>query len=185
MDTYTVFADFRKHVHTGCDLAHAVDLGRRAYTKFGAQTVVVFDNTTGDRTEIDPRPDAEPACAWLRTDSARRAGPGRPKLGVVSREVSLLPRDWEWLGAQPGGASAAIRGLVDEARRSPRHRARGLKDAAYKFLSVVGGDLPNFEEISRALYAGRFEQAVDLLAPWPKDLRQHGTQLLREAESAS
>ncbi len=185
MDTYTVFADFRQHVHTGSDLAEVVAQGRRAYATLGAQTVVVFENATGDRTEIDPRPGVEPACAWLRADSSRRPGPGRPKLGVVSREVSLLPRDWEWLGAQPGGASAAIRSLVDEARRSPRHRARGLKDAAYKFMSVVGGDLPNFEEISRALYAGRFEQAIALLEPWPEDLRRHATMLLHEAESAA
>ncbi len=200
MDSYTVFADFRHHVHTGPVLAEAVEQARLAYARLGAQTVVVFDNATGDRTEVDPRPDAVPPCAWLREDPtrkdptredptredpARRPGPGRPRLGVVSREVSLLPRHWEWLAARPGGASAAIRELVDQARRSPRHRARAAKDAAYKFLAVVGGDLPRFEEVSRALYADRFDEAAEGLGSWPEDLRRHASALIAEAASAA
>src|SRR5262245_35394061 len=30
-------------------------------------------------------------------------GRGRPKLGVIAREVTLLPRHWDWLATQPGG----------------------------------------------------------------------------------
>ncbi|MFY0534142.1 DUF2239 family protein [Nannocystis pusilla] len=43
-----------------------------------------------------------------------RTGPGRPKLGVVSREVSLLPRHWEWLERQPSGSR---RRCADSSRR--------------------------------------------------------------------
>jgi hypothetical protein len=181
--SYSVFADFARHLHTGTDLAEAVARGHEAHRGGGVQTVALFDDTTGDRTEIDP----EGRCAWLdreRTQEAdRRQGPGRPKLGVVSREISLLPRHWDWLASQPNGASAAIRRLVDEARAAHRLRdlARTSKDAAYRFMSVVGGDRPNFEEASRALYAGQSEQAIALVADWPRDIAAHLERLLRAA----
>ncbi len=177
--TYSVFADFRRLVHTGTDLATAIAHGRRAYAG-GVQTVVVFDDATGDRTEIDPRADSGEA----ERLAPKRVGPGRPKLGVVSREVSLLPRHWDWLGAQPGGASVALRRLVDEARKKNAHvdLARTATDAAFKFMSVVGGDLPQFEEASRALYAGRFADVRSLTSSWPEDLRVHLGRLVDRAE---
>ncbi len=124
---------------------------------------------------------------------AKRAGPGRPKLGVVSREVSLLPSHWEWLGAQPGGASAILRRLVEQARRDgeAKDRARRARDAAYRFMQVMGGDLPGFEEASRALFAGDWGRLAQQLRPWSKDIREHALALAerareraREAEAA-
>jgi len=180
--TFTVFADFRRHIHTGTDLAEAIDKARSAYRP-GVQTVVVFNDATGDRTEIDPRADAELPDSWLEHLGTKPSGPGRPKLGVVSREISLLPRHWEWLNAQPTGASAAIRRLIDEARKQhvQRDLARTAKDAAYKFMSVVGGDRRNFEEASRALYADRFDDALELTASWPRDLKAHLQHLVHAA----
>jgi hypothetical protein len=185
--SYTVFADFLHHVHTGADLAEAVERGRAAHAAGGVQTVALFDDRTGDRTEID----VDGRCAWLDREVAApaddpRKGPGRPRLGVVSREVSLLPRHWEWLATQPNGASAALRRLVDEARAASalRDRARAAKDSAQKFLWVVGGDRPGFEEASRALYAGRTEDAVALTSSWPADLAAHAARLLRAAGEA-
>ncbi|NVL67960.1 DUF2239 family protein, partial [Escherichia coli] len=104
-----------------------------------------------------------------------RVGPGRPKLGVVSREVSLLPRHWEWLEIQPNGISAALRRLVEEARkRDPEgDRARLAIEAASRFMSAMAGDLPNFEEASRALFAKDDERFVSLIAEWPADVRNH------------
>ena len=173
--TYTVFADFERHIFTGTDLAEAVDHGKRAYLQGGIQTVVVFDDATGDRSEIDSRPDAETACAWLARLAPKRAGPGRPKLGVICREISLLPRQWAWLEAQPGTASGTLRRLIDEARKqhSARDLARAAKDAACKFMSVVGGDRPGFEAATRALYAGDFEAVRADTASWPADLGRH------------
>jgi hypothetical protein len=111
------------------------------------------------------------------SDAPRR--PGRPKLGVVAREVTLLPRHWEWLAAQPGGASVALRRLVDEARHAgaAEERARRAREAAYRFLHAVAGDLPGFEEASRALFAGDAARFRALVAAWPPDVRDHATAL--------
>jgi len=108
-----------------------------------------------------------------------RAGRGRPKLGVVAREVTLLPRHWEWLGAQPGGASVALRKLVEVARRASgdRDRGRAARDAAYHFMSVMAGNLPGFEEASRALFADDRRRFAELISGWPGDIRDHVVKL--------
>src|SRR5258708_12420970 len=102
-------------------------------------------------------------------------GRGRPKLGVVAREVTLLPRHWEWLGTQPGGASVALRKLVEEARRSSgdRDRSRAARDAAYHFMSTMAGNLPGFEQPSRAFFPDDRPPFVRLIAGWPADIRDH------------
>ncbi|UXY13626.1 DUF2239 family protein [Chitiniphilus purpureus] len=106
-------------------------------------------------------------------------GRGRPRLGVIAREVTLLPRHWEWLAAQPGGISATLRRLVETARKNDggKEARRTAQEAAYRFMSAIGGDLPGFEEALRALFAddrARFEQQ---LADWPADLRTHAIKL--------
>jgi hypothetical protein len=100
---------------------------------------------------------------------------GRPKLGVVAREVTLLPRHWEWLNAQPGGASVALRKLVEAARRAngDKDRSRAARDAAYHFMSAMAGNLPQFEEACRALFAGDHRRFTTLIAAWPGDVRDH------------
>ncbi|POZ63845.1 DUF2239 family protein [Chromobacterium alticapitis] len=110
-------------------------------------------------------------------------GRGRPKLGVVSREVTLLPRQWEWLAEQPGGASATLRRLIDEGRKKagdPRSR-RMARDAAYQFMTVLAGDLPGYEEALRALFADDGEQLARHMASWPADIREHAWRLAFEA----
>ena len=108
---------------------------------------------------------------------------GRPRLGVVAREVTLLPRHWEWLNRQPGGASVALRRLVEEARKAHdgRDRARQAQEVTYRFLLALGGDLPGYEEALRALFAGKREQFEALLASWPGDVRDHALRLAAEA----
>lgn len=106
-------------------------------------------------------------------------GRGRPRLGVIGREVTLLPRQWEWLAAQPGGASVALRKLVDEAKRTggDRQKTRAAQEAAYHFMSAMAGDLPGFEEAARALFANHrllFERQV---GHWPDDVRAYATKL--------
>jgi hypothetical protein len=98
---------------------------------------------------------------------------------VVAREVTLLPRHWEWLAAQPGGASVALRKLVEEARRAhgERDRARLARERAYRFMSAMAGDLPGFEEASRALFAGDGAGMQTHMAAWPPDVREHATRL--------
>jgi uncharacterized protein len=147
------------------------------------EQVLIFDDATSDPIEVDFRGTAEDVRNRLapvggQPDDAPR-GPGRPKLGVVAREVTLLPRHWEWLSGQPGGASVALRKLVEDAKRANagKDRVRQSQEAAYRFMSAMAGNLQNFEEATRALFAGdgaRFDQLVE---PWPRDVRDHSKKL--------
>jgi len=145
----------------------------------GVSPVLIFDDATGRQIELDLRHGAASAVAEYRARAMPRDAPpprqgrGRPKLGVVPREVTLLPRHWDWLATQPGGASAALRRLVEDARRAGAapDRARQALDAAYRAMSALAGDLPGFEEASRALFAGDAERLYALAAGWPADVR--------------
>jgi uncharacterized protein len=119
------------------------------------------------------------AQALIRIDGETRRGPGRPKLCVVAREVTLLPRHWSWLADQPGGASVALRKLVEEASRDRdgRERRRRAQEAAYRFLSAMAGDRPRFEETARALFAGDKQKFSDLMKEWPRDIADHARAL--------
>ena len=150
-----------------------------------AEPIVIFDDANGRPIDLDlrgterdivarlPQPASNPETA--ADDLPEPRGRGRPKLGVVAREVTLLPRHWECLGAQPGGASVALRKLVEEARRASgdRDRSRAARDAAYHFMSVMAGNLAGFEEASRALFADDRRRFVELIAGWPGDVRDH------------
>ena len=150
-----------------------------------AGPLLVFADETGRVVDIDLRGgDAEiiarlpappsPAIA----DGAPR-GRGRPKLGVVAREVTLLPRHWDWLAAQPGGASVALRRLVDAARRTDdgEGRRRAAHETAYRFISAMAGDLANYEDATRALFADDAARFNELTAGWPVDIRDHARRL--------
>jgi hypothetical protein len=108
-----------------------------------------------------------------------RRGRGRPKLGVTAREVTLLPRHWAWLNAQPGGASVALRKLVDAARRDNGggDRRRAGQESTYRFMHAIAGDAPGFEAAARALFAGDLTRFEDAIADWPHDVREHATML--------
>jgi hypothetical protein len=143
---------------------------------------LIFEDQSGRQVDFDLRGSAKEVVA--RALPARsHSGPGRPKLGVVSREVSLLPRHWAWLEQQPNGASAALRRLVDEARkREPgEQRARLGTEAAGRFMSAMAGNLPGYEEASRALYAANRAHLEDLILHWPHDIRAY---ILRRVEDA-
>lgn len=135
--------------------------------------LLVFDDRTGRQVDFELRGSLEDVL--LQARPKRQAGPGRPKLGVVSREVSLLPRHWEWLEEQPNGASAALRRLVDEARkRDPgKQRARLATEAAHRFMTAMAGNFPGFEEACRALFNGNQGRFESLISQWPVDVRTH------------
>lgn len=141
--------------------------------------VLVFDDQTGRQIDFDLRGPL-PEVLARALPRKPRTGPGRPKLGVTSREISLLPRHWAWLERQPNGASAAIRRLVDQARRQDPadQRAREAVEAAGRFLSAMAGNFPNYEEATRALYARDRARLESLIREWPPDIRSHALQLL-------
>ena len=155
--------------------------------------VAVFDTRTSAPVELDLRGSLQEILARLPQASSAPAadddaptvprGPGRPKLGVVAREITLLPRHWDWLAQQPGGASVAIRKLVEQARRGgeDKDRIRTAQEAAYRFMSVMAGNKPHYEEAIRALFAPdpvRFEK---LIVDWPADIRAHAAKLAERA----
>ncbi len=143
-----------------------------------AEGVLVFDDATGAVIDLDLRGDAEAVAARL-TPPARPRPRGRPKLGVTAREVTLLPRHWAWLAAQPGGASAALRRLVEEAARADggETATRAAREAAYRFLTALAGDLPGYEAAIRALFAGDVAGFAARMEGWPEDIRAHALRL--------
>ena len=161
-----------------------VALAIKGATRSAAGPIAIFSDSTGRSIDLDLRgsdaevlarlPSMSPEAQEGVTSSEPR-GRGRPKLGVVAREVTLLPRHWEWLSAQPGGASVALRKLVEEARKASgdRDRHRAARDAAYHFMSAMAGNLANFEEASRALFADDRRRFTGLIAAWPADIRDH------------
>ncbi|HEX3845631.1 MAG TPA: DUF2239 family protein [Steroidobacteraceae bacterium] len=159
---------------------------KRAVEKDPSSALLVFDDLTGRVIDLDLRGSKADLIERLSRprrgempESARDAceprGPGRPRLGVVSREVTLLPRQWEWLAAQPSGASATLRRLVDEGRRNsgPQRKRRAAQEAAYRFMLGIAGDFQGYEEATRALFADDRPRLEQCVAGWPKDIRMH------------
>ena len=191
----TAFSGMRR-IASGT-LAEVARAARKAFAEDGGAAILVFDDTTADQVDLDLGADAgEPAGRARRAggsgasaaigehavDAAPR-GPGRPKLGVVAREVTLLPRHWEWLNGQPGGASVALRKLVEQARKANagNDRRRRAQEAAYRFMSALAGNLPGFEEAIRALFAGERNRFDGLVEAWPPDVRDYASELAAPA----
>jgi uncharacterized protein len=176
------------------DLRSVARAAKETLDRRNDAAILIFDGATSGPVEIDFRGTVADVLARLPeiagapvapedTAIPTSRGPGRPKLGVVAREVTLLPRHWEWLARQTGGASVALRKLVDEARRTGEegHRVRQAQEAAYRFLSVMAGNKPNYEEAIRALFAGEASRFEKLIAEWPADVRRHASRLAEAA----
>ena len=192
-------------LHAGplLDVAHAV---KREVEAGRDESVLTFDDATGRVIDIDIRGEQPEFLAHLSRAATRLGAPalaggagapasprpaqprgrGRPKLGVIGREVTLLPRHWEWLNAQPGGASVALRRLVDEARRSsdPARDARQAQERAYRVMSALGGDRRGYEEALRALFAGDRVRLESHIADWPADIRAYALRLAYSEHAA-
>ena len=156
-----------------------------AVMKAGAVNALIFDEITSEPIELETTTPGLDARSIPRRSLRNEAipkeppAPGRPKLGVVAREVTLLPRHWDWLSLQPGGASVALRKLVDEARRVhyDSDRLRMSKEAAYRFVSALAGDEQGFEEAIRGLFAGDPIRFAQHSQTWPEDVREHAANL--------
>lgn len=183
----TAFAGIRC-IATG-ELAEVAIKVKNIIDKGETERILIFDDITSEQIEVDFQGTAEDITRKLNerfgksiqaaspesTEKKEPAGPGRPKLGVVAREVTLLPRHWEWLNRQPGGASVALRKLVEEARHAneSKDRLRLSKEAVYRFMYALAGDQPGYEEVSRALFNGSQNQFLKLVENWPQGIRDH------------
>ncbi len=192
MGQFSPFSGFHEHRHIASGSLGQVAIAVKSlFADAHGGGALIFDNATGRVVDIDFRgSDAEvlarlPAEQHVAEEPAEslQRGPGRPKLGVVAREVTLLPRHWEWLAAQPGGASVALRKLVEEARRAhaEKDKVRLAQERAYRFMSVTLANEAGLEEAQRSLFAGRREPFEALSAPWPADLREHLRHLAADA----
>lgn len=142
-------------------------------------SVLVFDDATGQPVELDLRGSAADAANRVVSPGV---APGRPKLGVTAREVTLLPRHWEWLAEQPGGASVALRKLVEDARRNDgKAQVRAAQTALNRFMSAMAGNLPGFEEAGRALFAGDKAGFEHETRGWPEDIRDYARRMAAPA----
>ncbi|KMJ97561.1 hypothetical protein ABIF44_005680 [Bradyrhizobium japonicum] len=180
-----IFTAFQGHRRLASGPAGEVALVVKRITQPPDEPIIIFEDHTGRSIDFDLRGGDREVLARVSklvpppveetAPPSEPRGRGRPKLGVVAREVTLLPRHWEWLNAQPGGASVALRKLVDEARRvsGDKDRERQARDAAYHFMSTMAGNLPQFEEASRALFADDRRRFTGLIADWPVDVRDH------------
>jgi hypothetical protein len=176
------------------DLAGVARAAKQVLDRRKDAAIAVFDASTSHPIEVDFRGTIADVLARLPRASDPSApeqnaappalrGPGRPKLGVVAREVTLLPRHWDWLSQQSGGASVAIRRLVEAARHASedKDRIRAAQEAAYRFMSVMTGNRPHFEEATRALFADDSARFAKLIAGWPHDVRAHIARLAERA----
>jgi len=185
--TVSAFAG-KRHFAAGAlaDVAVAI---AQALREGSQKAYLVFDDTSGEVIDLDLRgSDADIVARLLASQTAVESasddsesgggavrGRGRPKLGVIAREVTLLPRHWEWLGSQPGGASVVLRKLVEEAKRSQSKldEARQRRERTYRFMAAIAGDVADFEEASRALFADDWPRFRHVTGEWPADVRDH------------
>jgi hypothetical protein len=181
-DTYTAF-EGNKQLFIGT-LASVILKVKKRLGKDDNSTILIFSDSTGKTIDFNfqgNEQDVQKRLEIFITEdiSSNNTGPGRPKLGVISREVSLLPRHWEWLATQTGGASATLRRLVEEAKKKSvsGNQVKLAQERTYKFLSTIAGDYIGYEEALRALY--KFDKKIFVLnmQSWPADVRNYALEM--------
>lgn len=186
--TYIAF-DATKKIASGDILEVALKV-KTHLKKNPNASVVIFDDLTSNQVEIDFRGTAENVLNRLKEnlekieipEKTEKIGPGRPKLGVTAKEVTLMPEHWEWLGHQPGGASVTLRRLVEEAKKKnyTKDLLRQAQESTHKFMTVMAGDLPQYEEALRVLYAKDLKKFESIASMWPKDIKEHALKLAKK-----
>lgn len=189
----TAFQDSRRIAHGSA--TEVISACKAVLSKEPQASIILFDDTTGRQVDPDWRGSVAQAVSSVMPQAASndeadapplRRGPGRPRLGVVAREVTLLPRHWEWLAAQAGGASVTLRKLVENAMRANpgENDARQAEEAAYRFMQAMAGDLPSYEEALRAFYRKDDTGFARNIQSWPRDIREHAQTLVERARQA-
>lgn len=183
MDTTTYTAFDGHTLVASAEPREALRLIKRYLDGKPDRAVLIFDDGSGAQIDFDFRGTEEDVLARA-FPPAQKQGRGRPALGVVCGEVSLLPRHWDWLKRQGNNASATLRRLVDDAIRNEPASARAKRavEAADREMWALAGNLPGCEEASRALYARDFARFRDLIRGWPRDVSSHLSMLAGRAE---
>lgn len=186
--TYTAFNN--QHLLIQGPLEKVVLKVKKHIEQHPTSAILIFSDTTGKEMDFDLRGSEQDVLQRLekfigKDEPSLNTGPGRPKLGVISREVSLLPRHWEWLSTQPGGASVTLRRLIDETRKqsSSREIIKQAQERAYKFMTTMAGNLMNYEEALRALFSKDKKLFEDHVSDWPKDIKKHTLKLASDVFS--
>lgn len=184
LNSYTAFEE-NKLLFRGL-LDEVVLKVKRKMGKNENTAILVFSDSTGKSMDFNFQGSEKDVLRRLEIFTSEEGpseaiGPGRPKLGVVSREISLLPRHWEWLATQTGGASATLRKLVEEARKKEGSTlsVKQAQERTYKFMSIVAGDFKAYEEALRALYKKDEKKFLSQIEEWPRDVRSHTIELAK------
>lgn len=174
-------------------LQHVVSTVKDTLDDRDLTQLLIFDDSTGKQIDVDFRGKTDDVLERLGEQFSVLPGTevnhqptrrvGRPKLGVVSGEVTLLPRQWEWLKSQPGGASVTLRKLIDEARRAggKQSKIRESQEATYHFMTAMAGNFHQYEEALRELYAGDLDRFYHFIDDWAPDIRNHIKKLAANA----
>lgn len=183
MFEYTAFEDFKILAQGNLETV-ALAIKHRLKEQKQA-SVLIFSDITGRQIDLDLSGTEKQVLDRLKIysaqDSTPNSGAGRPKLGVFPREISLMPRHWEWLINQDGGASAVIRNLIDERiRKASVDKVKAGQEKTYRFLSSLAGNLPQFEEVSRFLFRKDKKRFNELISTWPKDIVKHANLLSKD-----
>lgn len=176
IDTYTAF-DGNKLIFQGSLTDVVLKIKKRLGKEINS-SILIFSNSTGNVIDFNfhgLERDVQRRLEVFVTEEAQtfNTGPGRPKLGVISREVSLLPRHWEWLATQTGGSSATLRNLVEEAKKKSENgnQIKQAQERTYKFMFAIAGDFEGYEEVLRALYKKDEITFLEKIENWPKDIQ--------------
>ena len=180
MFKYTAFENFK--ITSQGTLEEVAITVKKRLKEHATTNILIFSDLTGRQIDLDLSGTEKQILDRLKIFSSQKLqtniGAGRPKLGVIPREISLLPHHWEWLTNQDGGSSAVIRNLIDEKiKNRPADKTKMAQERVYKFLSAIAGDLPNFEEAVRFLYRKDKKKFTELISTWPKDVVRHSMSL--------
>ncbi len=181
-ETYTAF-EGATQVHRG-PFEEVVLKVKEQLGRAENSSMLIFSDSTGKTMDFNFHGSVKDVLKRLeiyvtKEESGPVTGPGRPKLGVISREVSLLPRHWEWLASQPDGTSASIRKLIEEAKKRSHISIKQVQERAYRFMSVIAGDMQGYEEALRALYKADHKNFLRNIQDWPADVRTHAIEMAK------
>lgn len=172
------------------DLKKVILKTKRELMRSPESAILIFSNETGKTMDFNFQGSENEVLSRLEVFlepkieiDPKEKKVGRPSLGVISREVSLLPKHWEWLACQSGGASAEIRRLVEKAMKQTQAAStvKMAQEKTFRFLNTIAGNFPNFEEAIRSLYRRDLNAFEQIIKFWPVDIKDHALHLSKHA----